>query len=103
MGKNLSDGLGDIYSNSLGDNLKNSMGDKLNGGLVDNLSNRLVDILSNRLGCNSAEPKPTTQSMIASIQKMIEELSKLLNNALQQNIQLGVQNAELMETNGDNH
>jgi hypothetical protein len=27
----------------------------------------------------------------------------LLNNALQQNIQLGVQNAELMETNGDNH
>jgi len=79
------------------------MGDKLNGGLSDNLSNSLVDILSNGLGCNPTEAKPTTQSKIASIQKLIEELSKLLNSAVQQNIQLGVQNAELIETNGENH
>jgi hypothetical protein len=63
--------------------------------LTDSLGDNLCDVL----GDNSSEPEPTTQSEIASMRKMMEELREMLNNAIQQNIQLCVQNGKLMEAN----
>ena len=67
--------------------------------MEDALSNGLGDNLSDVLGDNPSEPEPTTQSEIASMQKMMEEQRELLNNAIKQNTQLSVQNAELMKAN----
>jgi len=63
------------------------------------LSDGLRDNLSDVLGYNPSEPEPTTQSDIASMRKMMEEQREMLNNAIQQNTQLCVQNAEVMEAN----
>jgi hypothetical protein len=63
------------------------------------LSDSLGDNLSNVPDDNSLELEPTTQSEIASMRKMMEEHLEMLNNAIQQNTQLCVQNAELMEAN----
>jgi len=65
------------------------MEDDLNDGLDDNLR----DIL----GDNPSEPEPTMQSEIASMWKMIYDQWEMLNNDIQQNTQLCMQNAELME------
>jgi hypothetical protein len=59
----------------------------------------MEDTLSDGLGDNLSEPEPTMQSEIASMRKMMEEQREMLNNAIQQNTQLCVQNAELMEAN----
>jgi len=53
------------------------------------------------LGDNLSEPKPTAQTAIVSIQKMMEEQGETLNNAIEYNSQLCVQNAELMDANWD--
>jgi hypothetical protein len=63
------------------------------------LSDGLGDNLSDFLGDNAREPEPTTQYEIASMRKMMEEQREMLNNAIQQNTQLWVQYAELMEAN----
>ena len=67
--------------------------------MEDDLTDGLGDNLSDILGDNPSEPKPTTQSEIASMRKMMEEQREMLNNAIQQNTQLCVQNAELIEGN----
>jgi small-conductance mechanosensitive channel len=67
--------------------------------MQDALSDVLGDNLSDVLGDNPSEPEPTTQSEITSIRKMMEEQREMLNNAIQQNTELCVQNAELMEAN----
>jgi len=67
------------------------MEDTLSEGLGDNLSDVLRD--------NPSDPEPTTQSEIASMEKMMQEQREMLNNAIRQNTQLCVQNAELMEAN----
>jgi hypothetical protein len=67
--------------------------------MKDALSDVLGDNLSDVLGDNPSEPEPTTQSEIASMRKMMEVQRVMLNNASQQNTQLCVQNAELMEAN----
>jgi len=67
--------------------------------MEDDLSDCLGDNLSDFLGDNPSKPEPTTQYEIASMQKMVEEQQEMLNNALQQNTQLCVQNAEPMEAN----
>jgi len=67
--------------------------------MEDALSDVLGDNLSDVLGDNPSEPEPTTRSEIASTRKMVEEQREILNNAIQQNTQLCVQNAELMEAN----
>jgi len=59
----------------------------------------MEDTLSDGLGDNLSKPEPTMQSEIASMRKMMEEQREMLNNAIQQNTQLCVQNAELMEAN----
>jgi len=63
------------------------------------LSDGLGDNLSDVLGDNPSQPEPTTQSEIASMRKMMEEQQEMLNNAIQQNTELCVQNAKLMEAN----
>ena len=67
--------------------------------MEQDLSDGQGDDLSAILGDNPSEPEPTMQSEIASMRKMMEEQREMLNNAIQQNTQLCVQNAELMETN----
>jgi len=67
--------------------------------MEDALSDGLGDNLSDVLGNNPSEPEPTTQSEIASMRKMMDEQREMLNNAIQQNTQLCVQNAEMMEAN----
>jgi len=67
--------------------------------MQDALSDDLGDNLSDVLGYNPSEPEPTTQSEIASMRKKMEEEREMLNNAIQQNTQRCVQNAELMEAN----
>jgi len=65
----------------------------------DALSDGLGDNLSDVLGDNPSESEPTTQSEVVSMRKIMEEQREMLNNAIQQNTQLCVQNAELMEAN----
>jgi hypothetical protein len=67
--------------------------------MEDDLSDGLGDNLSNVLGDNPSNPEPSTQPDIASMRKIMEEQRDMLNNAIQQNTQLCVQNAELMEAN----
>jgi hypothetical protein len=67
--------------------------------MEDALSDGLGNNVSDVLGDNPSEPESTTQSEIGSMRKMIEEQREMLNNAIQQNTQLCVQNAELMEAN----
>ena len=67
------------------------MEDVMSDGVGDNLSDVLRD--------DPREPEPTTQSENTSMRKMMEEQREILNNAIQQNTQLCVQNAELMEAN----
>jgi hypothetical protein len=67
--------------------------------MEDALSNGLGDNLSDVLGEDPSKPEPTTQSEIVSMPKMMEEQRAMLNNAIQQNTQLCVQNAELMKAN----
>jgi hypothetical protein len=67
--------------------------------MEDALSDGLGENLSDVLGDNPCKPEPTTQSEMASMPKMMEEQREMLNNAIQQNTQLCVQNAELMEAN----
>jgi hypothetical protein len=67
--------------------------------IEDALSDILGDNLSDVLGDNPSEPESTTQSEIASTRKMMEEQREMLNNPIQQNTQLCLQNAELMEAN----
>jgi len=57
----------------------------------------MEDALSDGLGDILSEPEPTTLPEIASMRKMIEEQREMLTNAIQQNTQLCVQNAKLME------
>jgi hypothetical protein len=57
------------------------------------------DALSDVLGDNLSAPEPTAQSEIASMRKMMEEQPEMLNTSIQQNTELCVQNAELMEAN----
>jgi hypothetical protein len=73
--------------------------DENTADMEDALSDGLGDNLSDVLGDNPSEPEPTTQSEIASMRKMMEEQRELLNNVIQQNTQLCVQNAVLMEAN----
>jgi hypothetical protein len=68
------------------------MEDALNDSLGDNLSKVLSDKARN-------EPEPTKESEITSMRKMMQEQRDMLNNAIQQNTQLCVQDAELMEVN----
>jgi hypothetical protein len=67
--------------------------------MEDALRDSLGDILSNVRGDNPSEPEPSTQPDIASMRNIMEEQREMLNNAIQQNTQLCVQNAELMEAN----
>jgi hypothetical protein len=67
--------------------------------LCDDLCNNLSDVLDD----NPREPEPTTQSEISSMRKMMEQQREKRNNAIQQNTQLCVQNAEMMETNRGHH
>jgi hypothetical protein len=67
--------------------------------MEDALSDGLGDNLSDILGDNSSEPESSTQFEIASLQNLMEEQREMINNAIQQNTQLCVQNAELMEAN----
>lgn len=55
------------------------------------------DSLSDGLDVNLSEPKPTTQSEIVSMRQMMQVQREMLHNPIQQNSQLCVQNAELME------
>jgi uncharacterized protein YyaL (SSP411 family) len=57
----------------------------------------MEDSLSEGQCDNLGESEPTTQSEMASMLKMPDEQREMLNNAIQQNTQLCVQNAELME------
>jgi len=59
----------------------------------------MQDELNNVLGDNLSVPEPTTQSKILSMRKIIEEQWDMRNNAIQQNTQQWVQNAEPMEAN----
>jgi len=67
--------------------------------MEDALSDGLRDKLSEVLGDNPSEPEHTTQFEIASMGRMMEEQREMLNNAIQQNTELCVQNAKLMEAN----
>jgi hypothetical protein len=67
--------------------------------MEDAMSDGLGDNLSDILGDNPGEPEPTTQSEIASMRTMMEDQREMLNNAIQQNTQLCMQNAELLEAN----
>jgi small-conductance mechanosensitive channel len=67
--------------------------------MEDTLSNGLGDNLRDVLGDNPGEPEPTTESEIASMRKMMEEQREMLNNAIQQNTQQCVQNAQVIEGN----
>lgn len=51
------------------------------------------------LGDNPCEPEPATQSELTLMRTIMEEQREMLTNAHQQNTQLCVQNARLMETN----
>jgi len=51
------------------------------------------------LGHNLSEPEPTRHSKTASMGNMLEEPHEMVHNAIQQNTQLCVQDAELMEAN----
>jgi len=77
----------------------NQVDDENTAVMEQDLSDGQGDDLSAILGDNPSEPEPTMQSEIASMRKMMEEQREMLNNAIQQNTQLCVQNAELMETN----
>jgi len=66
-----------------------------NYGLGNNVSNVWDD--------NPSEPERMMQSKITSMWKMMEEQFEILNNAIQQNSQQCVQNAELMEANREYH
>jgi hypothetical protein len=68
------------------------MEDALRDSLGDNVSEVLRDNRRN-------EPEPTTQSEIASMRNIMEEQREMLTNVIEQNTQLCVQNAELMEAN----
>jgi len=67
--------------------------------MEDALSDGLGYNLSDVLGDNPCAPEPTMQSEFLSMRKMMEEQREMLNNAIQQNTQLCVENAELMEEN----
>jgi len=67
--------------------------------MEDDMSDSLGDNLSDSLGDNPSDLEPTTQSEIASMRNMMEEQPEMLNHAIQQNTELCVQNAELMEAN----
>jgi len=71
--------------------------------MEDELSDALGDNLSDVLPDNPSEPEVTMQSEIAFMRKMMEEPRDMLNNGIQQNTQLCVQNAKLMETNREYH
>ena len=74
--------------------------DEENPADMEDASNKgLGDNLSDVLGDNPSKPEPTTQSEIATMRKMMDKQRVMLNNAIQQNTQLCVQNAELMEGN----
>jgi hypothetical protein len=67
--------------------------------IEDDPSYRLGDNICDILSDNLSQPKPTTQSEIASMRKVMEEQWETLNNTNQQNTQLCVHNAVLIEAN----
>jgi hypothetical protein len=71
--------------------------------MEDDLSNSLGDNLGDILCDDPSEPEPTTQSAIESMRKIMDEQREMLNHAIQQNILLCIQNAELMEANQEFH
>jgi len=84
----LEDEIHDENDHDKADSTANMDEDLINGQGVN---------VSDILGDNRSEPTPTMQSKIASMRKMTEELREIPHNAIQQNTQLSVQNAELME------
>jgi len=65
----------------------------------NDLSAYLGDNLSDVQGDNQRKPKPTMQSDIASMRKMMEDQREVLQNSKLQHTQLSVQNAEKTESN----
>jgi len=59
----------------------------------------LADDLSDGLSDKPSEPEPAMQSEMASMRKMMEDQQEMPNNAIQQNTQLCVHNAKLIEAN----